>query len=245
MIISHKHQTVFIHIPKNAGSSVRQMLVNADPECERMWGYRFLPRHYRFGDSAHMALVDLPPEKRAIVDRYDAFAVVRDPVSRFFSAMTQHFFQHRYRDRRTPAQFLAELDSTRIRYDPAYIHFCPQHFFTHVGDRQVVKTLYNVDDPKLEERVRTFLLEKGFPVGDRRLGKANKTEEKQAEPGRAFDWEHFYQLYKRDYDLFNFEPPMEKTFEVNADEASGWDRPIDFSAFDYVFFLDYGFERPR
>lgn len=246
MIISHRFKTVFLHIPKNAGTAIRNVLTEGDPECERTWGYRFLPRHYRFWDSAHIPLVDLHPEKLEFINNYDCCAVLRDPLERFVSATLQHFGQHNYRTPRTPAQLLNELDSTRIRYDPAYIHFCPQHFFTHIGPRHVVKHLFRMSDPNMETQIMAFLSVQGFPVQGSKIPRRNLAQSEKPMLGDDFDMERFYQLYKRDYDLFGFTPPMEKkTFEADTSAYSEMDQPFDFSSYDKIRFLDWDFERPK
>jgi chondroitin 4-sulfotransferase 11 len=39
VLVSHKYKMVFIHIPKTGGSSVRQMMAIADPECHEHNGH--------------------------------------------------------------------------------------------------------------------------------------------------------------------------------------------------------------
>lgn len=246
MIISHRFQTVFLHIPKNAGTAIRNVVKAGDPESDHSWGYRFLPRLYRFGDSAHLPLVDLPPDKLSYVNQYTCFAVLRDPLERFVSATSQHFSQHKYRTPRTPAQLLGEIDSIRIRYDPAYIHFCPQHFYTHINERQVVSHLFQMNDPELDSKVLDFLRGRGFAPKTSGIRPLNLTQGAKPELGDDFDMARFYQLYKRDYDLFGFTPPIEPlNFEINADAQSGLDQPIDFSSYDQVHFLDHDFTRNK
>lgn len=243
MIVSHQFETVFMHIPKCAGTSIRQMLGRGDPECEKMWGYRFLPRHQRFGDSAHIPLVDLPPDKLDAARRYTAFAVIRDPLERFLSAISQHLSQHAYRTPVTASQILDEVDSVRIRYDAAYIHFCPQHFFTHIGDRQLVDRVFRMDDPNMDKLISMFLSQRGFASEALELGRVNESTVPKLEPDADFDMERFYQLYKRDYDLFGFEPPMERSFRLDADAAQDQGRPFDFSSYDEVRFLKHDFRK--
>ena len=60
-----------------------------------------------------------------------------------------------------------------------------------------------------------------------------------------FDMEKFYQLYKRDYELFGFDAPMNKTFHIDADAEEGYDKPIDLSAYDSLHFLDWDFNRGK
>ncbi len=244
MIISHRFKTVFVHIPKNAGTAIRTVVGAGDPESENSWGYQFLPRLYRFGDSAHIPLVDLAPDRLGYVNSYECFAVLRDPLERFVSATSQHFSQHKYRVPRTPAQILNELDSIHIRYDPAYIHFCPQHFYTHIGERQVVKHLFQMGDPELQTKTLDFLRGRGFPVKQAKIPPQNLTQGKKSALGDDFDMQRFYQLYKRDYDLFGFTPPIApQEFQIDADAQSELDKPIDFSSYDQVHFLDYDFKR--
>lgn len=246
MIISHKFETVFLHIPKNAGTSLRELVRLADPESEAYWGYGFLPRHYRFGDSAHIPLVDLAPERLRAVNRYSCFAVLRDPLDRFASACRQHMSQHNYREPRTPSQLLAEIDSIRIRYDPAYVHFCPQHYFTHIGDRQLVKTLFRFEDPEMQQKVGAFLSGRGMQIDSDQLNMRNISGADKPELGDEFDLVRFYQLYKRDYELFGFEPPVPaRDFEIDVDAQVGLAKPVDMSAYDRLHFLNWNFTRAK
>ena len=221
----------------------------ADPQCDNRWGYQFLPRLYRFGDSAHIPLVDLPPDRLRFVNEYECFAILRDPLERFLSAMSQHFGQHAYRTSCSPAELLSELDSVRIRYDAAYIHFCPQHFYTHIADRQVVKNLFRMDDPDMEQKILEFMAGRGFAARDAVLPRHNASRTEKPHLGEDFDHEKFYRLYKRDYDLLGFAPPFDipddRTFEVNADALTDEDRPVDFSSYDKVHFLGTDFRRIR
>lgn len=249
MIISHRFQTVFLHIPKNAGTALRSVMQEADPQSDRSWGYRFFPRLYRFGDSAHVPLVDLPPDRLRFVNEYQCFAILRDPLERFLSATVQHFGQHAYRTPRSPGALLSELDSVRIRYDPAYIHFCPQHFYTHIAGRQVVEHLFRMDDPEMEQNILSFMADRGFAVRDAALPRRNAARTEKPVLDDDFDRERFYQLYKRDYDLLGFAPPFDipadRTFEIDADAQADMDRPIDFSSHDKVHFLGTDFRRNR
>ena len=96
MIISPKHEFVFVHIPKCAGTSVRHQLRQCDPD------HIFLGRpgtHPVLGqiDYAHIPVAQLKehfPDYFDYLIRFDAFALVRDPLERFGSALRQLMWQY-------------------------------------------------------------------------------------------------------------------------------------------------------
>ncbi len=245
MIVSDRYRMIFMHVPKCAGTSVSEMLVRADPECRRLWGWRWMPRHQRYCDAAHLPLLDLPPHLFRLIRDYRVIAIVRDPVTRFLSAMDQHFLQHRYRRRKDIAAFLDELDSIRIRFDPAYVHFCPQHFFTHIGNERIAGHVLHIEDDDWQERLISLLAEFGLPRADLALPRRNQrryTCERADDLGlSAAQKRHFHRLYRRDFELFGY------TFDKGSDkparevltpvETTGAERPFDFSSYDEVHFL--------
>jgi hypothetical protein len=99
MLISPKHRFVFVHIPKCAGTSVRHQLRACDPD------HIFLGRpgdHPVLGriDYAHIPLAQLRahfPEHYASLRDFEAFALVRDPLDRFGSALRQIMWQYEKR----------------------------------------------------------------------------------------------------------------------------------------------------
>jgi len=99
MIICPTHRFLLVHIPKCAGTSVRLQLRDCDPE------HIFLGRtgeHPELGliDYAHIPLRHLRahfPDEYAWFDRCDSFAILRDPLDRFGSAMRQVLWQYEQR----------------------------------------------------------------------------------------------------------------------------------------------------
>lgn len=243
MIISHKFQTVFIHIPKCAGTSIRNMLAEADPQCVRMWGWRWMERHQRYGDSAHMALIDLMPAHMAAVRDYTTVTLSRDPRQRFLSAVNQHLDQHKYRTPRTPSEILHELTSTSIRYDPAYIHFCPQHYFIYTGKKRHVNHVLRIEDPQWVDQLKALLVFQGFPESALHLPELNQSTGAVGDTLSDDDLRRLYQLYKRDYSLLGYTPPIEEDFVLHADEQHGRDRPYDFSSYDEVNLMGARFRK--
>lgn len=99
MIICPKHRFLFVHIPKCAGTSIRLQL----RECDDT--HIFLGRtgtHPVLGklDYAHIPLHQLRehfPEHYAYLGEFESFAVVRDPLERFGSALRQVLWQYEKR----------------------------------------------------------------------------------------------------------------------------------------------------
>lgn len=93
MIISDEHRIVFIHIPKCAGSYVRNKLRDYDSR-NGLYSNR-VDHHEKFGiiDYTHIPLSvlhdEFPDEYRA-VEEYRTFALFRNPYERFASSVSQH-----------------------------------------------------------------------------------------------------------------------------------------------------------
>lgn len=93
MIISHEVRFVFIHIPKCAGTFIREPLTAIDS-----YDGGFTARvehHTELGmlDFVHLPLATLRqyfPEEFDCVMHYDSAAVVRDPISRFRSSVSHY-----------------------------------------------------------------------------------------------------------------------------------------------------------
>jgi len=80
MIVSHEHKLIFTHIPKNAGTSIRQWFLDNVPDAESEQGIlkHQTPHH-----------VHTRPH-----NNYDYFAVVRNPYDRLLSQY--HFHLEKY-----------------------------------------------------------------------------------------------------------------------------------------------------
>ncbi|WP_413875748.1 sulfotransferase family 2 domain-containing protein [Albidovulum sp.] len=243
MIISHRFQTVFIHIPKCAGTSIRETLVQADPDCQRMWGWRWMARHQRYGDSAHVPLIDLQPQVMNAVRDYTVIALTRDPMTRFISAIHQHFMQHEYRRKLPVPEFLRELDSTNIRYDPAYVHFCPQHYFIYISTKRFVDHVLRIEDPDWPAQMKAILVRQGFPESRLDFPVRNKSEDENQPQLSGVDLDWFYRLYKRDYELLGYDAPIAREYVIDTSEIKDAIRPLDFSSYDEVNIMSAKFRK--
>ncbi len=91
MIVSRSHEFIFIHVPKTAGSSVREALLpysNGNPFWHTVQRPELGPGRY---DRAHVLARDWRHFPYLNANRhFFVFAVKRNPYSRFISAYHQH-----------------------------------------------------------------------------------------------------------------------------------------------------------
>jgi hypothetical protein len=115
MIICPTRGFVFVHIPKCAGSSVRSQVRRCDADHISMGDVAVHPVLGRI-DYGHVPLGALHahfPDAYAAVRDLPAFAVLRDPLERFGSALRQMLW--RYEKRPMTAIPSAELRETTLR----------------------------------------------------------------------------------------------------------------------------------
>lgn len=155
MIVSSARNFIFIHNPKAAGTAFRSAIAPHHDHPTQFWG--IVPNAYFNApvDLAHLRAWELPvvaPDVFAALDTNTSLAFLREPLPRFLSACAEHF-----RDFHPNARFNRWgpfgkrllihrlIRSGRIqagvRSDPSYVHFSPQHWFTHLGHRQIVRHL--------------------------------------------------------------------------------------------------------
>ena len=76
MIISHEYKLVFIHIGKNAGTFVTELILNIDPTAENI--YTNNNGHQTF---AHIQQMNI----YSIIKDYTFFVIIRNPIDAFIS----------------------------------------------------------------------------------------------------------------------------------------------------------------
>lgn len=158
MIISDKFKFVFVHIPKCAGTSVRQLLAQFDDTGERYRPHVMEHRSYGKIDFTHLPLpllLDIAPDDFEKLRAYEAFAIVRDPRERFFSALAQRLKMYEKRE-------LAQMQSAEViesalrvidalhqpsnRFAYNFIHFTPQVDFINLNGERLVQNIYPITD---------------------------------------------------------------------------------------------------
>ncbi|MAY25778.1 MAG: hypothetical protein CMK02_05710 [Polycyclovorans sp.] len=161
MIISDRHHFVFAHIPKCAGTSVRNALQHLDDRDGFYTGR--VDQHPTLGllDYVHIPLFTLRDHFRSEFEKagdYWSFAVVRDPFGRFPSSVSQRFKMYGAGaiQNQTTEKIKAEIEHSikfllrqpRHQYQlPAeYIHFQKQVDYVYLDGVQIVDSLYLVDE---------------------------------------------------------------------------------------------------
>ncbi len=160
MILNDTYRFAFVHIPKCAGTSVRDALARYDESADRFHAKSVAP-HPVLGplDHHHIPLAVLQehfPEEFARLTAYRSFALVRDPFSRFPSSLHQRL-AHRGEGplaEKDGSEVAREVDSVIARLgrhgpddpvtDPDLIHFSRQSDYVFLDGRQVVQTLRTV-----------------------------------------------------------------------------------------------------
>lgn len=164
MIIDDKHKIAFVHIPKCAGTTLRQHL----KEYDRSQG-AFTARvdmHDKLGmlDYVHIPLFVLKehfPEEFQLVQQYWSFAVIRDPYSRFASSVSQRLKMYGSKpiEALSVKEIRQEVDSCieflkksareQVLLPHDYIHFQRQTDYIYLGKEKIVDAVYttkNVGD---------------------------------------------------------------------------------------------------
>lgn len=219
MIISDSQRFVFVHNPKCGGTAVRRQLMPFDTCNDRFWGIEMREDLGRRVDKAHIPLESLQevfPDAFEKLMQYFSFTFVRNPYQRFISSYNEQ------RRLKLPAlesaefkPYCDELNSliddkvqpARIRGLFQFRHFVPQHFFTHIGEEQVVKFIGRVEtlEADLLEAARLG----GLDLGISRVPVSNV----RAKGGQP-DIEHVLtrksintinRVYRRDFALFGFD----------------------------------------
>ncbi len=173
MVISDKYKFAFIHIPKCAGSSVRRA---NEYEEDPFWDRKFYD-HPKLGKLhfTHLPLCILetyyPDTYERVLD-YESFAIVREPMERFRSAVTQYcktIEGYKSQDvspelvRDTALQIIDYLQENPRSLDWRYIHFMPQSEYIYLRGIRVVK---HVDKISEFRYLNKFLLDNGLNCVD-------------------------------------------------------------------------------
>jgi len=92
MIISDRYSFAFIHIPKNAGTSIRNQLAPLDDRCGYYSSLK-IDKNNVMRDYFHLTirnLLWLDPDEIERLYTYNTCAIVRDPIARFESAIAEY-----------------------------------------------------------------------------------------------------------------------------------------------------------
>jgi hypothetical protein len=162
IVLSETPPLAFVHIPKCAGTTVSEQLIerlDPDPFFASMeWEEHPVLGRYQPG---HMTLPELAIAFPDIIDRLrrvPAFAVIREPRSRFRSALLEYLTNVRGipHDQIPADQIRAEIDTvigacrpymagTAPRIEGLYVHFNRQSDFIDLNGERIVDRLYPIE----------------------------------------------------------------------------------------------------
>lgn len=157
MIISQRYGFVFVHVPKCAGTSVRTQIAACDPDHVAM---AETGNHPVLGpiDYGHVPLTLLRrhfPEEYAAVETLPAFAILRDPLTRFGSSLRQTFWRYEKMPmtlippETLRARTLEIIDRVRAEIDAPsqqMIFFARQSDFVFDEGRRMVEHLVPIEE---------------------------------------------------------------------------------------------------
>lgn len=162
-IIREADKFVFVHIPKCGGSSIAIGLTAAlDPPLPGEIRYTGLKLDTREGLGTYMdahkplwMLRDYFPDELAAYRNCACFAVARDPLKRFISAVQQHireFGNSNIADmsdaevNQTLDHIMDHITTHRDNVGGEYVHFIPQYDYVFLDGERIVEHVYPLEN---------------------------------------------------------------------------------------------------
>ncbi|MGF1454407.1 MAG: sulfotransferase family 2 domain-containing protein [Alphaproteobacteria bacterium] len=157
MIVSNARKFVFVHIPKCAGTTVREALIGYDDTDGTFNAGKARDTEAGPVDFRHLPLRQLNewyPDECAKLETYWSFSICRDPFDRFPSAMAQRLKMYRGVEiaQIGDGDLHREIDAVMayLRGEPGvieagFIHFARQADYIDLDGRRMVKALFPID----------------------------------------------------------------------------------------------------
>ena len=204
MIVNDESRFVFVHIPKCAGTSVRNALSIRNDCRFAEWNRRARHRSLGYIDYMHLPLFTLREHFEGQfrrVDSYRSFAVVRDPFARFPSSVSQRLRVYADRPIQTlrDKEILKEVDRvighlTHPRRScgllaAEYIHFQRQIDYIQLDGEQIVESVYSIGRiDKLLDDIADYVGQRWVLRNEHDAGLTNQTVVYRSEfVGRAIN----------------------------------------------------------
>lgn len=167
MIISVRKKFVFIHIPKNAGSNIRNQIKQYD-EFEGEFNQILLHPSLGHTHTAHLTLTELKKnyqEHYSLIEGFRSIAILRDPYERFTSCLNQRLREFKGLAQSEITQGVIEAEAREVliqikdksseELPLELIHFRKQKDFVFDSEgRQVINKLFKFDE--LDQLVKWF-----------------------------------------------------------------------------------------
>jgi hypothetical protein len=193
MLVSHKLKFLYIHIPKNWGSSIYKSFKKIDPdlidthmpdEGNKVDKTHMLPFHYSKYDVI----------QSAIDNGYKVFSTIRDPKERFYSSLkyaqkylgykNHKFFHYCY---------LNSIRNKGYTQNCMYIHGCPQNEFIFEEDKKITDKDFICDENLFKNLSDYF--------GVELEGSNENPSAEDVDTNMRF--EDFLDIYEKDVELYN------------------------------------------
>lgn len=192
--IYHHLKTIFVHVPKTAGTSVEKALLGS-------------PKDVVGGHTTALGFRKTYPGEFA---SYFKFAIVRHPVQRFVSAY-RYLLQFPIHDAlnnrvihelETMERFLDKLEESPDLIHKI-VHFIPQHeFVCDAGGVILVDAVYNFENlAEAWENICARLGTSGTPLSTLNASRQEPISER--DKGRLSSY--IAELYARDFQIFGYE----------------------------------------
>lgn len=146
MPISYTYNTVFIHIPKCAGTTIEKMLGTCT--AREFFSPKKVPNLSTLTTPQHMTLIELKAALQIDWSNYYTFSVVRNPYSRFVSEYKyrKNMYQKSKKPEHNPGTFSSFVDSLNMESQARILRF-DAHLETQ---SRFVKNENGIIDPSIE-----------------------------------------------------------------------------------------------
>jgi len=196
MVVCDNKRCIFIHIPKTAGTSVEQFLID---KGRNEISFRGVNNNRSMHHYSSLKLQKIIPLK---FNQYYKFSIVRNPYDRLLS---EYYWTPvpnlGYKYGKTKADFLYNIThiikNKKYNENIYYDHFIPQYRFVYHYKKLLVDQIFKFEDL---EWVVGYLKKKlninmDFPLLNKSIKKDGWTENQKRK---------IYNLYKDDFRIFNY-----------------------------------------
>lgn len=157
LIISNRFGFAFVHIPKCAGSTVREQIERQDPEIFQLVGRQTHPTLGKI-DIMHLPLDILHDHFPEVFDNLRAthsYALTRDPYDRFRSSVSEYlktYYHKRLSDfgetelEDALGEIMAALTDPPPLLPLRYVHFTPQERYVYFKGEDIISRRYAIEN---------------------------------------------------------------------------------------------------
>ena len=218
-MISHQHQCIFVHIPKNAGASIEKIIWpnEAERSEDLLWmGFKEPHRNaFQTGGLQHLyARNILKAVGQKTFDRYFKFTIVRNPWDK---AVSQYLYLQKRWDLRQflrikrHASFKEYLDLIRKN---DHVHWAPQiNFILDQSGNSMVDFVGRFEN--YENDVRSILKNIKF-----------------IEPGGTLDIPHINKTKRKPYWVYYDDESIEMVREIYSRDIEYFDYRFDYASYN-------------